>query len=255
MMNMSAAGPASAAVHLEDVAVTRGRRTVLDGVSAVVPQGCVVGLLGPSGSGKSTLMRAVVGVQAKVTGTVEVLGRPAGTPSLRREVAYVTQSASVYGDLTVTQNLRYFAALAGVRGRAATAAVAKALGLVGLTDRGGDLVARLSGGQRSRVSLAAALLGEPALLVLDEPTVGLDPVLRDDLWNTFAELARQGVSLLVSSHVMDEAMRCDDLLLLREGRMLATGTPAELLARTGAPDLDAAFLRLIREAEGSGVAA
>lgn len=243
------------AVRLDDVRVTRGRRLVLDGVTATVATGSVVGLLGPSGSGKSTLIRAVVGVQAKVTGTVEVLGRPAGTPSLRREVAYVTQSSSVYGDLTVNQNLRYFAALAGLRGASATASVESALATVGLADRAGDLVARLSGGQRSRVSLAAALLGEPRLLVLDEPTVGLDPVLREDLWETFADLARQGVTLLVSSHVMDEASRCDDLLLLREGRMLATGAPADLLERTGAPDLDAAFLRLIRDAEREGVAA
>jgi ABC-2 type transport system ATP-binding protein len=246
---------AEPAVRLADVRVTRGKRVVLDRVTATAARGSVVGLLGPSGSGKSTLLRAIVGVQARVTGTVEVLGRPAGTPSLRHEVAYVTQSASVYGDLTVHQNLRYFAALAGLRGRPVSAAVDRALATVDLGDRGGDLVSRLSGGQRSRVSLAAALLGDPKLLVLDEPTVGLDPVLREELWATFADLARRGVSLLVSSHVMDEAMRCDDLLLLREGRILATGSPADLLSRTGAPDLDAAFLRLIRDAEREGAAA
>jgi ABC-2 type transport system ATP-binding protein len=248
---------AEPSVRLTDVRVIRGKRVVLDRVTATTAPGSVVGLLGPSGSGKSTLMRAIVGVQAKVTGTgtVEVLGRPAGTPSLRHEVAYVTQSASVYGDLTVSQNLRYFAALAGLRGRPVAAAVDRALATVDLGDRGGDLVARLSGGQRSRVSLAAALLGDPKLLVLDEPTVGLDPVLREELWTTFADLARRGVSLLVSSHVMDEAMRCDDLLLLREGRILATGSPADLLSRTGAADLDAAFLRLIRDAERHGAAA
>jgi ABC-2 type transport system ATP-binding protein len=243
------------AVRLDEVRVVRGPRVVLDAVGGVVRAGAVTGLLGPSGSGKTTLLRAIVGVQARVTGTVEVLGRVAGTPSLRREVSYVTQTASVYRDLTVGQNLRYFAALAGLRGSAAAEAVERALRTVGLADRGRDLVARLSGGQVSRVSLAAALLGEPRLLVLDEPTVGLDPVLRDDLWRTFAELARTGVTLLVSTHVMDEAARCDDLVLLREGRVLATGAPRELLRRTGAGDLDAAFLHLIREAGLAGAAA
>jgi ABC-2 type transport system ATP-binding protein len=242
------------AARLERVRVVRGRRVVLDEVSLSVRAGAVTGLLGPSGSGKSTLMRAVVGVQARVSGTVEVLGRPAGTPALRREVAYVAQGGGVYRDLTVSQNLRHLAALLGLRGRRGEHAVARALDAVGLAGRRGDLVGRLSGGQVSRVSLAGALLGEPRLLVLDEPTVGLDPVLRDDLWRTFAGLAATGVSLLVSTHVMDEAARCDDLVLLHAGRVLATGAPRDLLERTGAADLDAAFLRLIRET-GSEVAA
>ncbi|MGF1662120.1 MAG: ABC transporter ATP-binding protein [Kineosporiaceae bacterium] len=245
-MTVTTAAPAA---RLEQVRVVRGRRVVLDEVSLSVRAGAVTGLLGPSGSGKTTLMRAVVGVQARVTGAVEVLGRPAGTAVLRREVAYVAQGGGVYRDLTVAQNLRYLAALLGLRGRRREAAVDRALAVVGLADRRGDLVGRLSGGQESRVSLAGALLGEPRLLVLDEPTVGLDPVLRDDLWRTFAELARGGVSLLVSTHVMDEAARCEDLVLLREGRVLATGAPRELLDRTGAGDLDGAFLHLIRERE------
>jgi ABC-2 type transport system ATP-binding protein len=242
------------ALRLTDVRVVRGRRVVLDEVSLSVRPGAVTGLLGPSGSGKTTLMRAVVGVQARVTGTVEVLDRPAGTPALRREVAYVAQGGGVYRDLTVGQNLRYVAALLGLRGRRGEQAVTRVLDVVGLAERRSDLVGRLSGGQESRVSLAGALLGEPRLLVLDEPTVGLDPVLRDDLWRTFADLAAEGVSLLVSTHVMDEAARCDDLVLLREGRVLATGAPRELLERTGADDLDRAFLRLIRE-HGREVAA
>jgi ABC-2 type transport system ATP-binding protein len=235
------------AARLERVRVVRGRRVVLDEVSLAVRAGAVTGLLGPSGSGKTTLMRAVVGVQARVGGAVEVLGRPAGTPALRREIAYVAQGGGVYRDLTVAQNLRYLAALLGLRGRLRDAAVDRALGVVGLADRRGDLVRRLSGGEVSRVSLAGALLGEPRLLVLDEPTVGLDPVLRDDLWRTFAGLAATGVSLLVSTHVMDEAARCDDLVLLREGGVLATGTPRDLLQRTGSGDLDGAFLALVRE--------
>ncbi len=239
------------AVVLEDVSVTRGHRLALDRVSVAIPSGAVVGLLGPSGSGKTTMMRAIVGVQAHVSGTIRVLGRPAGTPALRHEVAYLTQATSVYRDLSVEENLRYFAGLLGLDRRAVSVAIEGVLHTVGLADRGADLTGRLSGGQLSRVSLAAALLGDPRLIILDEPTVGLDPVLREDLWQTFADLARSGVSLLVSSHVMNEAARCRQLLLLRDGRILATGSPGELLERTGAPDLDAAFLAMIGEAEAA----
>jgi len=231
------------AVDVHDLRVVRGRRTVLDGLDLSVPAGQVVGLLGPSGSGKTTLMRAVVGVQQVADGSVEVLGQPAGHPSLRDRVGYVTQSPSVYADLTVEQNLRYFATLVG----AGRDAVERVLDEVDLADRRGSVVDRLSGGQRSRVSLAAAMVGSPDLLVLDEPTVGLDPVLRRDLWDLFRRLAAAGTSLLVSSHVMDEATRCDRLVLLREGRVLADDTLPDLLARTGAPDAETAFLALVQD--------
>ncbi len=239
------------AVEARGLRVVRGGREVLAGLDLSVPTGQVVGLLGPSGSGKTTLMRAVVGVQRLAGGTVEVLGRPAGHPSLRREVGYVTQSPSVYADLTVEQNLRYFATLVGV-GREA---VERVLVEVDLADRRGSMVDRLSGGQRSRVSLAAAMVGSPNLLVLDEPTVGLDPVLRRDLWDLFGRLARGGTSLLVSSHVMDEATRCDRLVLVREGAVLADDTLPALLERTGAADAEGAFLALVeRDVEGGAVA-
>ncbi len=231
----------SPAVVVEGLRVARGGREVLHGLDLVVPSGQVVGLLGPSGGGKSTLLRAVVGVQIVQTGTVSVLGEPAGAPGLRSRVGYVTQAPSVYDDLSVRANLAYFARLAG----AGPSAVDRALADVDLTDRAGARVGRLSGGQRSRVSLAAALVGDPELLVLDEPTVGLDPVLRRDLWALFHRLAGQGRTLLVSSHVMDEATRCDRLLLLREGRLLADDSPDGLLERTGAPDTEHAFLALI----------
>ncbi|MFC7489962.1 MULTISPECIES: ABC transporter ATP-binding protein [unclassified Knoellia] len=235
------------AVVVEQLRVVRGGRDVLPGLSLVVPVGQVVGLLGPSGGGKSTLMRAIVGVQRVASGTVTVLGESAGSPGLRRRVGYVTQSPSVYADLSVRHNLAYFAKVLG----APTDAVDRAIESVDLASHADASVGNLSGGQRSRVSLAAALVGDPELLVLDEPTVGLDPVLRRDLWDLFRRLAHEeGRTLLVSSHVMDEATRCDRLLLLREGEILSDSTLPELLDHTGAPDAEQAFLALVDRASG-----
>jgi len=234
----------SGAIRVEDLHVVRGGAVVLPGLSCEIAAGSVTGLLGPSGGGKSTLLRAIVGVQKVAGGRIEVLGDPAGSPQLRARVGYMTQAPSVYGDLTIVENLRFFARVLA----AAPGAAERAIAHVSLTGYEGHVVSRLSGGQRARVSLAAALLGDPDLLVLDEPTVGLDPALRRDLWELFHGLAEQGKTLLVSSHVMDEADRCDSLLLLREGQLLAAATPAELRARTGAERLDDAFLRLIDEA-------
>ena len=234
-----------AALEAHGLAVRRGGRQVLHGLDFAVPRGSVTGLLGPSGGGKTTVMRCVVGVQSNVAGTIRVLGRPAGSPELRHQIGYVSQSPSVYGDLTVRDNVRYFAALQGMGASAADPALAD----VGLTDRRDALVRHLSGGQRARVSLACALLGPPRLLVLDEPTVGLDPVLRRDLWNLFGELAGRGTTLLVSSHVMDEAGRCERLLLLRQGRLVADDTPQAIRGLTGTEDLDEAFLRLVERSD------
>ncbi|MEO6942967.1 MAG: ABC transporter ATP-binding protein [Terrimesophilobacter sp.] len=230
------------ALHTDDLRVRRGKREVLHGVSFDVPQGSLVGLLGPSGSGKTTLMRAIVGVQRGVKGLVTVLGHPAGSAILRHKVGYVTQDASVYGDLTVRQNLNYFAAIL----HADRADVDRVIVATDLSEQANQLVDSLSGGQLSRASLAVALLGSPELLVLDEPTVGLDPILRVELWSMFRRLAEAGTTVLVSSHVMDEANRCDRLVLLREGEILADETPAGLLERTGTTDTEAAFLAIIR---------
>jgi ABC-2 type transport system ATP-binding protein len=219
---------------------------VLPGLSAAVTGGRIVGLLGPSGSGKTTLMRAIVGVQRVEGGDVRVLGEPAGDPSLRRRVGYMTQAPSVYGDLTGRENLRFFARLLGI----AEARMDEVIDQVRLDAEADRRVDALSGGQRARVSLASALLAEPEVLVLDEPTVGLDPLLREELWADFRALAGAGTTLLVSSHVMDEAAQCDELLLMREGRFVATGSNEELLARTGARDMGSAFVRIIREAGG-----
>ncbi|MFC8731887.1 ABC transporter ATP-binding protein [Luteimicrobium sp. NPDC057192] len=231
------------AVDAAGLVVRRGPHTVLDGLDLRVPAGQVVGLLGPSGAGKTTLMRAIVGVQEVHAGRVTVLGRPAGAPELRRRVGYVTQAPSVYADLTVTENLRYFATVL----RAPSGDADRVLEQVDLVRYARTRVGDLSGGERSRVSLAVALLGAPELLVLDEPTVGLDPVLRRDLWDLFGRLRDDGASLLVSSHVMDEASRCDRLLLMRDGAVVADATEAELLARTGADDVEHAFLALVEE--------
>ncbi|MGW8066800.1 ABC transporter ATP-binding protein [Streptomyces ziwulingensis] len=240
------------AVRAENLTVVRGSRTVLRSLGFTVPRGRITGLLGPSGCGKSTLMRAVAGTQAGITGTLEVLGRPAGHPALRTRIGYVTQAPSVFDDLTVRQNLDYFAAILAP-GRASSdrrhETVTRALADVDLTPHADALAGTLSGGQRSRVSLAVALLGTPELLVLDEPTVGLDPVLRRDLWALFHSLAAdRGATLLVSSHVMDEAERCDRLLLMREGRALADDTPDALRTRTGSETVEEAFLHLVDEA-------
>jgi ABC-2 type transport system ATP-binding protein len=228
------------AIEIRNLVVVRGRNLVLPDLTVEVPTGSVTGLLGPSGSGKSTLIRAIAGIQIITSGEVMVLGGPAGTALAREKVGYVTQGNSVYPDLTVIENLRYFAALAGT----GESSVREAIANVGLADKTDDLVGDLSGGQRTRVSLAAALLADPDLYLLDEPTVGLDPVLRRDLWQMFSGLASEGKTLLVSSHVMDEAGRCDRVLLLRDGRLISDGTPDELREHTGEDDLERAFLVL-----------
>ena len=238
------------AIEIDHLVVRRGRREVLHGLSARVARGSVTGLLGPSGSGKTTLIRAVVGVQIVRSGSVAVLGQPAGSADLRRRIGYVTQAPSVYTDLTVRENARYFGSLHGL----GAAAADEAIEAVDLTAAAGQLVGTLSGGQRSRASLACALVGRPEVLVLDEPTVGQDPVLRDELWRMFRALAGAGCTLLISSHVMDEANRCDRLLLIRDGRLIADDTPAAVKAATGTDDLDAAFLAMIRAHETAEVA-
>jgi ABC-2 type transport system ATP-binding protein len=228
------------AIVVSDLHVRRGGKPILPGVSLTVDAGVVTGLLGPSGSGKTTLMRSIVGVQIVESGTVTVLGEPAGTASLRRRVAYVTQAPSVYADLTVAENLRYFARILD----APRQRIDEVIAMVGLEGQTRQVARTLSGGERSRASLAVALLGKPELLVLDEPTVDVDPILRRELWQTFYALAEAGACVLVSSHVMDEAGRCHELVLMRAGRIVATGSPTELLDRTHTSELEEAFIAL-----------
>ncbi|NNN13586.1 MAG: ABC transporter ATP-binding protein [Acidimicrobiaceae bacterium] len=230
---------------IDRLRVSRGGSLVLNNVTAEVASGRVAGLLGASGSGKSTLMRSIVGVQRIDSGKITVLNLPAGAKELRRKVGYVSQSPAVYLDLTVIENLNYFSSIFALH----DTRVEEVLERVSLSGARKQLASSLSGGQRARLSLALALLPSPAILVLDEPTVGLDPLLREELWDHFHELASQGCTLLVSSHVMDEAERCDDLVLLRDGQVIFHSSPANLKASTEADNLDSAFLTLAKRAK------
>jgi ABC-2 type transport system ATP-binding protein len=235
-------GSAEPAVDIKDLRVIRGKRPALHDFSVQIARGSITGLLGPSGCGKTTLIRCIVGTQIVTSGTVAVLGKPAGCAELRHHVGYLPQDPTIYNDLRIVDNVRYFAALYGFDSQAADAAIER----VGLTDHRTAFCANLSGGQRTRVSLACALVCQPDLLVLDEPTVGLDPVLRADLWEQFTDLARAGTTLLVSSHVMDEADHCGDLLLMRDGNLVAHTTPTQLREDTGCTSLEDAFLSIIK---------
>ncbi|MDI3315641.1 MAG: ABC transporter ATP-binding protein [Mycobacterium sp.] len=230
------------AIVIDRLRVLRDNRPAVQNLSVRIARGMITGLLGPSGSGKTTVMRCIVGTQIITSGTVTVLGHPAGSAVLRRRVGYLPQDPSIYNDLRIVDNVRYFASLYGVDTHAAD----EAIKAVDLQDHRFACCAALSGGQRARVSLACALVGQPELLVLDEPTIGLDPVLRAELWERFAALARRGATLLVSSHVMDEADRCAEVLLMREGRLLAHTTPKRLREDTGCASLEEAFLSVIR---------
>ncbi|MFF7177231.1 ATP-binding cassette domain-containing protein [Streptomyces sp. NPDC008121] len=234
------------AVSVYGLHVARGSHTLLEDISFTVPRGSIVGLLGPSGCGKTTLLRSVVGIQPATAGHAQVLGLPAGSRALSSRVGYVTQAPSVYQDLTVLENLRYFSAALGLRGWRRENAVVRVVKEVDLAEYADKPVARLSGGQYSRVSLAVALLGTPDLLVMDEPTVGLDPMVRRELWLVFKRLAKEGTTLLVSSHVMDEADRCDRLLLMRDGRLLASASRDDLLLHTGCGSVEEAFMHLVQ---------
>lgn len=230
------------AVQLEGLRIVRGGRTVLDDITVSIGEGVITGLLGPSGCGKTTLMRTVVGIQRITAGTATVLGCAAGAKRLRRRVGYVTQSPSIYSDLTVAENIRYFAALYGIGGRR----VAEVVDAVGLSGQRIELAGNLSGGQQGRVSLACALVCDPDLLILDEPTVGLDPLLRVELWAQFVDMANRGKTLLISSHAMDEARQCTDLILMRDGAVLAHAAPEVVMRQTNCTDLEAAFVALVR---------
>jgi ABC-2 type transport system ATP-binding protein len=233
----------SFAIRCRDLNVKRGKNHILHNLDLDIPQGVIMGLLGPSGSGKTTLMRSIAGLQRIESGEIEVLGRPAAHKALRHEIGYSTQSASVYSDLTCIENIEFFAALYSMNEKSPT----QILDEVDLSRNAHQMASSLSGGERARLALATTLVGSPQLLILDEPTVGLDPVLRVQLWQLFTALAEQGKTLLVSSHVMDEADSCQQLILLRNGEVLAQGTPEELRERSGKNRMDDVFISLIGE--------
>lgn len=237
----------SIAVKTQKLRVKFGDFVALDEVSIELPAGKIIGFIGPSGAGKTTLIRSIVGRQKPTTGSIEILGVPAGSASLRRRMSYMTQEGSIYPDITVQQCLTYFATMFGVPRRVRSKEIRELLDTVDLTPQANQLIGSLSGGQKQRVSLAVALIGKPELLVLDEPTVGLDPVLREQIWNLFRTLASQGTSLIISSHVMDEAERCDELVLIRDGNVLATGSPLELRKRTNSTNVEQSFLKLVKD--------
>jgi len=234
------------AVHINNVSVTLGGHfRALQDISVELPRGKIIGFIGPSGAGKTTLIRSIVGRQKLASGSIDILDHPAGSKQLRKIVSYMTQEASVYSDLTVTENLEYFATMIGLSSSAVTSETNRLLKTVDLREQKDQMVEKLSGGQKQRVSLAIALIGKPKLMVLDEPTVGLDPVLREELWQLFRQLAAKGTTLIVSSHVMDEAERCDELLLIRDGRLLAQGSPQQLCQQTKTVSVEQSFLKLV----------
>jgi ABC-2 type transport system ATP-binding protein len=225
--------------------VLGGYYHALKHVNVDIAPGKITGFIGPSGAGKTTLIRSIVGRQRLSSGSITINGISAGSAKLRSQVSYMTQEASVYSDLTVRENLTYFATMSGIPRKDMRSAVTDILKTVDMSEHAGQLVGKLSGGQKQRVSLAIALIGNPTLMVLDEPTVGLDPLLREQLWRLFHELAAKGTTLIISSHVMDEAERCDDLLLIRNGELLAHGSPKELCEQTGTRSVEQSFLKLV----------
>lgn len=238
------------AISVEDLSVILGGKFIaIKNLDVDFEKGKIAGVIGPSGAGKTTLIRAIVGRQKIANGKITVFGMPAGSRKLRQEVSYMTQGLSVYPDLTVEQNLYYFASMFGVRRKDMQKMIDDILHAVDMTKKSKELVSNLSGGQKQRVSLATSLIGSPNLMILDEPTVGLDPVLRDQIWKLFRELTSKGVTIIISSHVMDEAERCDDLLLIRDGKLLAHGSPAEICQRTNTRTVEQGFLKLVRDRE------
>lgn len=234
------------AVKVKNLSVTLGKGfKALKNINIELPAGKVIGIIGPSGSGKTTLIRCIVGRLRITNGDVDVFGEPAGSPDLREQLSYMTQELSVYSDLTVKENLDYFVTMAGQPSKQSSEIIKSILLAVDMTNKAGSLVSNLSTGQKQRVSLAIALIGSPKLMVLDEPTVGLDPVLRNKLWQLFSQLADQGVTLIITSHSMDEAERCDDLVLIRDGEIIAHSSPEKLRKRTGTKSIEDSFLKLV----------
>ncbi|HET7615505.1 MAG TPA: ABC transporter ATP-binding protein [Bacillales bacterium] len=229
-------------VALHDVSKTFDRHPVVRSVDLTLERPEIFGLLGPSGAGKTTLVKMIAGIDQANEGTVHVLGEK--MPNLRtvKRIGYMAQSDALYEDLTAKENLHFFASLYGMRKRERNERIAEVLGVVDLIKDENKLVRHFSGGMKRRLSLAAALVHQPEVLILDEPTVGIDPVLRKQVWDAFEELVQKGTAILVTTHVMDEAERCDRLAMIRSGRLIASGTPEALKEDTGTASIEEAFL-------------
>lgn len=230
------------AIKTSGLCVVKSGKKILRGVSVSLPEGKIIGLLGPSGAGKTTLVRALIGRQKITKGDVSVGGYNADAPELREIIGYMPQTPAIYFDLTVKQNLRYFASMRGAKKEEAD----RLIDDVDLRPQANQMASTLSEGQKSRVSLAIALIGNPKIILLDEPTVGIDPVLRVQLWEKFKGLSKRGTTILVTSHVMDEAEHCDYLLLIRDGKILFYGTPTALKTKTKSRNVEDSFLKLVR---------
>jgi ABC-2 type transport system ATP-binding protein len=245
----------TAAVITKGLSKRFAKKEVLRSLSLELPHGQITGLLGPSGCGKTTLVNQIVGLSRPSSGSVVVLGEKPGSSRLRPTLGFMPQSEALYQDLSATENLFFFGALYGIGAKPLGRRAQSLLEALMLADTGHTQVSRFSGGMKRRLSLAIALLHEPKLLVLDEPTVGLDPVLRLELWEEFRRLAGAGTTILVTTHVMDEAASCDVIIMLRDGRAIAQGSPASLIARTGTENLEQAFLALSGAQAADGRAA
>jgi len=247
------AGEAQAAVEATRIGFSYGKTVALDGLSLSVPRGASFGLVGPNGAGKSTIIRIIVGLLKPQHGGIQVLGNPY-PHSMARDMGYMPQLSALYAELSVWENVDFFAHVYGLtERRRRVLLVGECIRLVGLWERRNDPVLKLSGGMRQRASLACAIAHQPRLLVLDEPTVGLDPELRVAFWRHFRGLTAGGVTLVISSHTMDDAAHCDRLAFLRDGKVVAEGSPAELVGATGSPGatLEETFLYFLRREAGA----
>jgi ABC-2 type transport system ATP-binding protein len=251
----AALGTEEAPIVVEALVKTFGQVRALDGVTFQVARGETFGLIGPNGSGKTTLIRVLLGLGRPTSGTVRVFGRTMPDRRVAPRIGYMTQASALYADLSAQQNLAFFGTLYGLRGRALRTRIDETLALVELAGRAGSAVQTLSGGMRQRVSLACALIHQPPLLFLDEPTVGIDPELRAAFWDYFGQLNQQGVTIVVSTHHMDEAARTHRIALLRFGKLLAVDTPAALRQQSGEDDFEKAFLYFARQQDAAGVRA
>ena len=229
------------AVRLEKLTKTYGPITALDGLSIRIPRGVIYGVLGPNGAGKTTTIRAIAGLVDVDCGSVEILGGNPGDRTVQARLGYMPQSPALYEELSVRENVAFFSACYGA---GSAGEQADSIALVGLEDRADSLVRTLSGGMRQRASLACAIPHNPELLLLDEPTAGVDPQLRVTFWNHFQRMASAGTTILVSSHIMDEAERCDRLGLILGGKLLAEGSADDIQKQAAARNLEDAFIKL-----------